>query len=254
VPDVIPPNQNSLEDTIKVLDATYQDGLNYRKRALSGLEDYVNGKYVDDEDGSRTITPKINYMYKTWFLVVAKLLTYNVVPRRLRHDFMKSEATYDLDEYLFNNDFTKAEEDIEQAYSNSLEALSVTIDDLRNLKKSASKTISLRKVGHMLYVHVEPDDIDEVIHKFHPQSTLESMFDYIYSHPKKTITSGEIEFATQSYDRKRPISEDLRTIGFDDSLKNLLFSKCTFNEVRLRHVAKISQKELSTLLDGLRSE
>lgn len=112
--------------------------------------------------------------------------------------------------------------------------------------------IRIEKEGTKIFL-LTPDN-RLLIHAFSTDSPLEEMFNYIYTHPGQEVSVGSTHFATSGYSKERNLAEDIRSAGFNSSLKQYFFPVCTKKLVVFKNPATITNQKLTKLLTELKTD
>jgi hypothetical protein len=242
-----------VDEALDYLNQSYEDGVKAKKFSLRDYDLYLHGSYpsgkiliIGGMSPSR-LKPPIDARYRSWFNSVAIRLSPSSVPQRFNGLFLDSETQINLDD-----EFTK--KSIRNAYDKSLEALLSIINTLDGKGAESLKIISLRKINNLLYVHIDPDDRNVLIHKFNPESPLLRVFELIYANERVPITSSSIHVDSQGSNQSRNISEDLRAMHISINLKRLFFPECSASKTVFNNRVELSSDELDKLLTGLKTD
>jgi hypothetical protein len=243
----------SIRDIISGLEGHYELGVTLKRESIEDVARYQDGRYY--HRGATFIAldiplkrqPPINIRYQAWHQVGLAYLDYSIISKLYKAKFQDSKATYDLDNAM-------DAETTARAYDTSLRSLDGIIEALGVFRANSIKTISLLKLGSILYIHVEPDNKNVLLHEFKPGSPLEQEFEYIYSNQGRLVFSAELEIVGQGSNAKRNLSEDLRAMKVRGNLKKHFFPQSNADSILFNNHAELSDDELNILIAGLKSD
>ena len=118
--------------------------------------------------------------------------------------------------------------------------------------EDAGIEVSIRKMAQGRYLSTPTTR--HLIHTFTRESSLEDMFNQLYTRSGSEISASELSLHTQGYAQARNVPEDLRGIGFNKLLKKYFFPICSKKSVMFVDKAVVRKHELEQLLTELKPD
>lgn len=123
--------------------------------------------------------------------------------------------------------------------------------DLSSTPSLTKVTVSLVKEGLFLYI-VTPNDKLKLC-KFRPETPAERIFANLMFYPDKVLSLGNLKNEVGHLAGVSNLSEVARKAGFTPELKELFLPVCSKSELQIRPSVEISEKQLASIVDNLKS-
>jgi hypothetical protein len=243
VPEITP------ELLLELISIQYKHGVSSKKAAEIKLKSSRYGRSFE-----RVLENEAT-VYVNWRNGALAILSSPLMPEYLAADFL--DTPHSLLTKGVSADHALKE--VLNVYGVALSKLRLVIDEYKkqaygtnnNASTADDQVISILKIAHDIYLELANERL--LIHQFMPDSLLEEMFNYVYSHSETIINIGKMGFETSGYNKTRNLADDLRTSGFSRLLKKHFFPVCTPTEVLFNNPTSVSAKELGKIKTELKT-